>query len=329
MRGLPVLLEAQGPSYQEFTRLSMHTGLPTVQGWEYHTQQRGHSQAETERRKADVTAAYTSADEEAVRRILLRYHVALVAVGNLERRTYAGANLARFESWTDLLTPVYRNPEVGSFRGEGRLRAGHRGGPAARGRAAVFAAERAGAASSARRRRGPRAPAPRSGLGRGRANLGRGFRQPAGAALRRGRLSPPRVRDARKRARTVQRSLRHRGRPDRPRLRGGHVERPRAGLRRQGRLAARMGRRLLRPSRRSPWTRAARSSSRTRGTGGSCASTASGTRRPSGGRRTARASWPTRRASRPARTETSTSPTTETAASRSSTATGSSCARSR
>ena len=113
--GLPVLLEAQGPPYQEFTRLSMHTGLPTVQGWEYHTQQRGHSQAETDRRKEDVTAVYTSADEAVVKRILHRYHVALVAVGNLERRTYAGGNLARFESWTDLLTPVYRNPEIVLF----------------------------------------------------------------------------------------------------------------------------------------------------------------------------------------------------------------------
>ena len=119
VRGLPVLLEAQGPPYQEFTRLSMHTGLPTVEGWEYHTQQRGHSQAETERRKGEVTAAYTSADEAVVKRILLRYHVALVAVGNLERRTYAGGNLARFESWTDLLTPVYRNPEIVLFAVKG------------------------------------------------------------------------------------------------------------------------------------------------------------------------------------------------------------------
>src|ERR1039457_2932126 len=117
--GLPVLLEAQGPPYQEFTRLSMNTGLPTVQGWEYHTQQRGHSQAETDRRKGEVTAAYTSADEAAVKRILHRYHVALVAVGNLERRTYAGGNLARFESWTDLLTPVYRNPEIVLFAVKG------------------------------------------------------------------------------------------------------------------------------------------------------------------------------------------------------------------
>ncbi len=119
VKGLPVLLEAQGPSYQDFTRLSMNTGLPTVLGWDYHVFQRGHAQPEIDRRKADVTAAYTLAEEEAVRRILLRYHVALVAVGNLERRIYAGGNLARFESWTDLLTPVYRNPEMVLFAVKG------------------------------------------------------------------------------------------------------------------------------------------------------------------------------------------------------------------
>jgi YYY domain-containing protein len=119
VRGIPVLLEAQGPSYQEYSRYAMNTGLPIVQGWEYHTQQRGHSQAETERRKADVAAAYTSPDEAAVAAILRRYHVALVVVGPLERKTYAGANLAHFGEWTDLLTPVYRNPEVTLFAVKG------------------------------------------------------------------------------------------------------------------------------------------------------------------------------------------------------------------
>ncbi len=129
VRGLPVLLEAQGPAYQEFTRLSMHTGLPTVLGWEYHTFQRGHSQAEIDRRKEEVAAAYTSGDEALVARMLGRYHVALVAVGNLERRTYAGGNLARFEKWTDLLTPVYRNPEVVLFAVKGAFAPGDAAAP--------------------------------------------------------------------------------------------------------------------------------------------------------------------------------------------------------
>jgi DNA-binding beta-propeller fold protein YncE len=97
----------------------MHTGLPSVLGWDYHVYQRGHAQAEVDRRKEDVVTAYTSADEAVVKRILSRTHVALVAVGNLERKTYAGGNLARFEAWTDLLTPVYRNPEIVLFAVKG------------------------------------------------------------------------------------------------------------------------------------------------------------------------------------------------------------------
>ena len=41
LRGTPVVLEAQGPSYQDFGRISMLTGLPTVLGWDYHVKQRG------------------------------------------------------------------------------------------------------------------------------------------------------------------------------------------------------------------------------------------------------------------------------------------------
>ena len=40
----PVLVEAAGPSYQEFGRVSMNTGLPIVLGWEYHVFQRSQSQ---------------------------------------------------------------------------------------------------------------------------------------------------------------------------------------------------------------------------------------------------------------------------------------------
>ena len=251
VRGLPVLLEAQGPPYQEFTRLSMNTGLPTVQGWEYHTQQRGHSQAETDRRKADVTAAYTSADEAVVKRILLRYHVALVAVGNLERRTYAGGNLARFEVVDG--SPDARLPESGDrpLRGEGRLFARRRGGAACAWRSCPLA-PRKDAGASARppsRRAACASPAERHRTRQGRvwvADFGNQRVQLFG----RGRLVPPRVRGSRQRARAVQRPVRRsRSGASGLALRGRHVERPRPGLRRQGRLAARMGRRLLRSAR--------------------------------------------------------------------------------
>jgi len=115
IRGIPVILEAQGPSYQEFTRVSMNTGLPTVLGWEYHVFQRAHAWPDINRRKADIQLAYTSPDKDTVAAILDKYHVKLVVVGALERRTYNGGNLNNFSQWTDLLTPVYQNPGITVF----------------------------------------------------------------------------------------------------------------------------------------------------------------------------------------------------------------------
>ena len=121
IKGIPVMLEATGDGYQEFTRVAMNTGLPTLLGWGYHVFQRGHSWPEINKRKADIETAYTSSDEETVAGILQRYHVALVFVGAQERRVYAGGNLARFNEWTKLLTPIYQNPGVTIFAVNGRF----------------------------------------------------------------------------------------------------------------------------------------------------------------------------------------------------------------
>ena len=117
--GLPVLCEAWGPSYGDFGRVSMNTGLPIVVGWDYHVQQRGHSRSEIEQRKADLVAIYRSPDPARVETILERYHVALVYFGPLEIQTYGPASLARFREWTSFLSPVYQNPAVTIFAVKG------------------------------------------------------------------------------------------------------------------------------------------------------------------------------------------------------------------
>jgi DNA-binding beta-propeller fold protein YncE len=99
----------------------MNTGLPVVLGWDYHVFQRGHLNAEIDRRKADVETIFTSRSQERVAAVLARYHVALVYVGPLERRTYGGANLANFRRWKELLTPLYENPAVQIFAVNGNF----------------------------------------------------------------------------------------------------------------------------------------------------------------------------------------------------------------
>lgn len=116
IRGTPVMLEAQGPSYQDFGRISMLTGLPTVLGWDYHVKQRGNPDAEIEARKVAVRAMYESPSAAPIEGLLRRYHVGYVYVGWLEARTYPARGLAKFKTSRDLFQLVYENPETRIYR---------------------------------------------------------------------------------------------------------------------------------------------------------------------------------------------------------------------
>jgi YYY domain-containing protein len=114
--GTPVVLEAHGDSYQEFSRISMLTGLPTVLGWEHHVKQRGNPEAEVVARRQAVQEIYSSADLKKVGELLRRYHVGYVYVGWLERQTYAGPGLGKFENTPALFKAAYANPEAQIYR---------------------------------------------------------------------------------------------------------------------------------------------------------------------------------------------------------------------
>jgi YYY domain-containing protein len=124
--GTPVLCEAYGPAYQQYSRVSMNTGLPIVLGWDYHVFQRGQSRGAIELRKLAVREIYTSEDRETVERVLRRYRVALVFVGALERTTYGTGIARRFAAWPDLLQPVFSDRGVTIYAVAGAFQAQER-----------------------------------------------------------------------------------------------------------------------------------------------------------------------------------------------------------
>ncbi len=116
VRGTPVVLEAQGASYQDFSRISMLTGLPTVLGWEHHVKQRGNPDAEIAVRREAVAQIYTAKDANRIEPHLRRYHVGYVYVGWLERQTYPGEGLKKFERDKSLFELAYENADVRIYR---------------------------------------------------------------------------------------------------------------------------------------------------------------------------------------------------------------------
>jgi YYY domain-containing protein len=119
VQGIPVVLEAQGPSYQAFTRVSMNTGLPTVLGWDYHLFQQGRPRPEIDGRAGDIRTIYQTNDVAEAERLLRRYHVDFVVVGRLERQTYGADGLDKFEHFAQLQR-VFRNADVSIYATPGR-----------------------------------------------------------------------------------------------------------------------------------------------------------------------------------------------------------------
>ncbi len=119
------IAEAAGNSYGHFTRITMHTGQPTVVGWDWHLKQRGQSPEEIAARFADLETLYAGADRRARRAMLDRYRVGWVALADIERERYG----------VDAADPLQGVPGVSIFaENDGavlyRVARNHRGGTA-------------------------------------------------------------------------------------------------------------------------------------------------------------------------------------------------------
>ncbi len=90
IEGRPVLLELNGPSYKEYCRISVRTGLPTVLGWKTHEQLwqwdgvNNVAPIITEREE-DIKTIYTSTDADLVNELIDKYKIEYIYVGDIEK----------------------------------------------------------------------------------------------------------------------------------------------------------------------------------------------------------------------------------------------------
>ena len=95
IEGRPVLLELNGPSYKEYCRVSVRTGLPTVLGWKTHEQLwqwdgvNSVAPIITEREE-DIKTIYTSDDAALVNSLIDKYKIEYIYVGDIEKTDLKG-----------------------------------------------------------------------------------------------------------------------------------------------------------------------------------------------------------------------------------------------
>ncbi|MDP2954017.1 MAG: DUF2298 domain-containing protein, partial [Chloroflexota bacterium] len=87
-QGDEVLVEAVGPDYSEYARVSTQTGLATLLGWVGHEAQWREGFAEGSPRQEAIEAIYTSGDPPRVKALLEKYGADYLYIGALERAKY-------------------------------------------------------------------------------------------------------------------------------------------------------------------------------------------------------------------------------------------------
>jgi uncharacterized membrane protein len=112
-----VIAEAVGGSYTDFGRVSAHTGMPTVLGWDFHEIQWRGSAEEQGSRAQDIRMLYQTTHWSEAKSVLDAYAIDYVYVGPFEHIAYQPVNETKFGVYMDL---IYQNESVRIFarRGE-------------------------------------------------------------------------------------------------------------------------------------------------------------------------------------------------------------------
>jgi uncharacterized membrane protein len=113
IKGQPVVLEAVGDSYTDYGRISMATGLPTIQGWLVHEWLWRGSFDEPGQRAEEVKTIYESKSIEETKKLLQKYQVSYVFISDLEREKYPQINEEKFSEIGD---KVFENGKAVLFK---------------------------------------------------------------------------------------------------------------------------------------------------------------------------------------------------------------------
>ncbi len=92
----PVILEAQGDSYTDYGRVSANTGLPTVLGWTVHEWLWRGTYDIPAPRIEEIKKMYESSDLQLTKKLLKKYNIRYVFLGDLEREKYPKLNEKKF-----------------------------------------------------------------------------------------------------------------------------------------------------------------------------------------------------------------------------------------
>jgi len=109
----PVIAEAVGESYTDYSRVSAYTGLPTIVGWPVHEWLWRGSYDEAGKRIPEVQTLYETLNEDEAKRVIKKYNIGYIFVGKLEREKYPQLNAEKFVYIGNLVfesgeTKIYR-----------------------------------------------------------------------------------------------------------------------------------------------------------------------------------------------------------------------------